>query len=390
MLIGTARAQSGYPKPVKLIFREPSYTPRSSDNQVRLLHDGSVALPAMLEAIRAARHEVLIDMYWFSSDRTGMSFAEALMERARAGVCVRVIYDSVGSIGASTAMFSDMRKAGCDVYEWNPIAPWRARFSFARLNRRDHRKLVVVDGEVAITGGINLGNEWAPKHAGGAGFRDDSIEVRGTAAWDLRALFYRTFPKPPLEIPRPPSGSGTCEVVVLSNDLFAERRHIHSSYVGAISMAARDIIISNSYFIPSGRVRRALIKAVRRGVRVRVMVPRDSDVKMAQYASRALYERLLAAGVQIYEWRGGVLHSKVAVVDDNWCTVGSFNFDALSVQNNLELNVAMLDHQVTRDLRRKLEEDLTGADLVDLGRFRERGAMQRAIERFFYFFRWLL
>lgn len=375
---------------MKLIFREPSFTPRSADNQVRLLHDGSVALPEMLAAIRSARHEVLLDMYWFGSDRTGLSFAEALMERARAGVCVRVIYDSVGSIGASTSMFTEMSKAGCEIYEYNPIAPWRARFSFARLNRRDHRKLLVVDGQLAITGGINLGDEWAPKEQGGGGFRDDSIEVRGTAAWDLRLLFYRTFPKPAIDVPRPPMFEGRCEVVVLSNDLFAERRHIHSSYVGAISMAAHDIIISNSYFIPSGRVRRALIKAVRRGVRVRVMVPRNSDVIMAQYASRALYERLLAAGVQIHEWRGGVLHSKVAVVDDNWCTVGSFNFDALSVQNNLELNVAILDRQVTADLRRKLEEDLSTAVKVDLARFRKRGFVQRLIERFFYFFRWLL
>lgn len=357
---------------------------------MRWLHDGSVALPAMLDAIRSARHEVLLEMYWFGSDRTGRAFADALIERARAGVTVRVIYDAVGSIDASDSMFDEMREAGCDVFEFNPIAPWRARFSFARINRRDHRKLVVIDGALAITGGINLGDEWAPKHEGGGGFRDDAVEIRGAAAAQLRSVFYRTFRVPKAPIPEPEPVAETCEVVVLASDVFLQRHEIYNGYLRAIRRSVRDVLITNSYFIPSGRVRRALIRAVQRGVRVRVLVPRENDVKVAQYASRACYEPLLAAGVEIFEWGGGILHGKTAAIDDDWCTVGSFNFDALSLHNNLELNVAILSPEVTANLRHKVEQDLLHAERVDLASFRQRGWITRLLERFFHSFRWLL
>jgi cardiolipin synthase len=344
----------------------------------------------MLAAIRSAKYEVLLEMYWFGSDRTGREFADTLMERARAGVCVRVIYDAVGSIEADRDMFEQMRGAGCEVHEFNPIAPWRARFSFGRINQRNHRKLLVVDGRLAITGGFNLGDPWAPKSQGGGGFRDDGIELFGEAAQELRALFYRTFPARPSAFPIPPVNDGDTEVTVLASDLHAERRGIYDGYINAIARASRRIIITNSYFIPSGRVRRALSRAVTRGVRVQVLVPRDTDVKVAQLASRHLYERLLLSGVEVHEWRGGVLHSKTAVIDDFWCTVGSFNFDARSLRNNLELNVAIESAGVTVALRERVELDLADSVAIDLNKWRTRSFFTRAIERFFYAFRWLL
>ncbi|CAG0953124.1 partial putative cardiolipin synthase YwiE, partial [Anaerolineae bacterium] len=136
-------------------------------NVVTLLHDGAACFPAMLEAIAAAREEVLFEMYWFGSDRTGRRFADALMERARAGVDVRVIYDAVGSLEAEDALFDAMRAAGCQVHEYNPIAPWRQRFDLGLVNNRDHRKIIVVDRKVAFTGGLNVGDPWAPEDEGG-------------------------------------------------------------------------------------------------------------------------------------------------------------------------------------------------------------------------------
>jgi cardiolipin synthase len=347
----------------------------------------------MLEAIRGARQEVLLEMYWFGSDRTGLEFADALMERARAGVCVRVIYDAVGSIEADRGMFEQMREAGCEVCEFNPIAPWRARFRLTGINRRDHRKLLVVDGRLAITGGFNLGDPWAPKELGGGGFRDDGIEVRGPAALELRALFYRTFPALPIPLSVPMLEvleEGDTQVTVLASELHAERRGIYDGYINAIARATRDIIITNSYFIPSGRVRKALARAVARGVRVRVLVPRDSDVKVAQLASRHLYERLLLSGVEVYEWRGGILHSKTAVIDDSWCTVGSFNFDARSIHKNLELNVAIESPEVAIALRKRVEEDLADSIAIELTKWRKRSWLAKMLERFFYALRWLL
>jgi cardiolipin synthase len=364
--------------------------PRFTHNRVRLLHDGAQAFPAMLDAIAKAKREILLEMYWFGSDITGRRFAEALIEKARAGVCVRVTYDAVGSIDASTVVFDMMREAGIEVHEFNPIAPWRVRFSFARINQRDHRKLLVVDAVVGITGGLNLGDPWAPREEGGLGFRDDAIEVVGSAAQELRALFYRTFPKPPRVVFPPEPLDGETAVSVLANDHWEERRGIYDGYLNAIARASREIIITNSYFIPALRVRRALARAVSRGVRVRVLVPRDSDVRLTQLASRHLYERLLADGIEIYEWRGGILHSKTALVDDSWCTVGSFNFDARSIHNNLELNIAVRDRAVNQALRTRVEIDLKDAICVELATFKKRGALTKMLERFVYAFRWLL
>jgi cardiolipin synthase len=365
-------------------------TARFTRNRVRLLHNGDEYFPAMLEAIRGAEREILLEMYWFGSDRTGRRFAEALCERAKAGVCVRVTYDAVGSIEASTSMFDEMLRAGVEVHEFNPIAPWRVRFSFGRINQRDHRKLLVVDARIGIAGGLNLGDPWAPKHEGGDGFRDDAIEVVGSAAQELRALFYRTFPKRPSVVFPPEALDGETAVSVLANDHWEERRDIYDGYLNAIARATREIIITNSYFIPAARVRRALARAVQRGVRVRVLVPRDSDVRLTQLASRHLYERLLEDGIEIYEWRGGILHSKTALVDDSWCTVGSFNFDARSIHNNLELNIAVRDPVVNRALRTRVELDLKDAIRVDLNSFRRRGLLTRTLESFVYLFRWLL
>jgi cardiolipin synthase len=363
---------------------------RSTVNAVRLLHDGIDAIPAMLEAIAAAEHEILLEMYWFGSDRTGRRFADALMARAKAGVCVRIIYDAVGSIETDLRMFDTLRSAGASVYEYNPVAPWRARFRLRAINRRDHRKLLVCDGLVAYTGGLNLGDPWAPKSEGGLGYRDDVVEVRGEGALELRTLFYRTFPELPRAMPMPSPPASRTEVTVLASDLWAERRGIYDGYLNAIARASREVVIANSYFIPKRRVLRALARAVSRGVRVRVLVPRATDVRMARLASQHLYERLLRDGVEIYEWLGGVLHSKSAVVDDEWCTIGSFNFDARSIHNNLELNVAVRSRNVARALRERLDQDFAEAERVTLEDVQRRGVFERLLQYFFYALRWLL
>ena len=344
----------------------------------------------MYDAIVAARYEVLLEMYWFGSDRTGRRFADALMQKAREGLAVRVIYDAVGSIESDEAMFREMVQAGVEVHEYNPIAPWRERFRFSRIGRRDHRKLLILDGLRAFTGGFNLADQWAPLEEGGGGFHDDGVEIVGPAVRELRWLFHRTFPKPPIMLPVLPEEAGDCPVKVLAPELGQRRRDIYDSYVNAFARATSDITITNSYFIPPGRVRRALARATARGVIVRVIVPRLSDVKIVQLASRALYEHLLSQNIQIFEWDGGVLHAKTAAVDDHWCTVGTFNFDALSIHQNLEVNVAMESPEVTRMLRERITRDLATSVPVDLAVFRKRSWFTKLVERVCFAFRFLL
>ena len=209
-------------------------------NRVTLLHDGVQCYPAMLEAIAAAEREVLLEMYWFGSDRTGWRFAEALMEKARAGIPVDVIYDAVGSIEADGALFDALRDAGCRVLEYNPIAPWRQRFRLGVVNNRNHRKMLIVDRKIGFTGGVNIGDPWAPEEEGGEGWRDDMIRIEGPAVEFMRRIFLHgwksTVGGTPPRASEPPAeeledGEADARVRVLANHYFGERRAIRRAHV---------------------------------------------------------------------------------------------------------------------------------------------------------------
>ena len=370
-----------------------------SGNRVTLLHDGEQAFPAMLEAIAEAKREILLEMYWFASDEVGRQFADALTAKAETGVTVRVIYDAVGSIQSDGRMFSRLRDAGCEVEQYNPIAPWRARFRIGVVNNRDHRKLLIVDRQVGFTGGVNLGNEWAPKGAGGAGWRDDTIRIEGPAVEQMCDIFdygWRRIVEPPsADRPRlrPPvdTGDGTgSRVRVLANHYFRERRAIRQAYLRRIESAQRSVCITNSYFVPDGQIRRVLGRAVARGAEVRVIVPGKSDVVAVRHAGRKLYGRLLAAGIQLYEWQGSILHSKTAVIDGRWCTVGTYNLDARSLRFNLEVVAAVEDAAVAGAMEDRFNEDLEHTKLVSYEEWRRRQLHVRMLDDFFYRFHRLL
>ena len=370
-----------------------------SGNRVALLHDGEQAFPAMLEAIAEAKREILLEMYWFASDEVGRQFADALTAKAETGVTVRVIYDAVGSIQSDGRMFSRLRDAGCEVEQYNPIAPWRARFRVGVVNNRDHRKLLIVDRHLGFTGGVNLGNEWAPESAGGAGWRDDTIRIEGPAVEQMCDIFdygWRRIVEPPsADRPRlrPPvdTGDGTgSRVRVLANHYFRERRAIRQAYLRRIESAQRSVCITNSYFVPDGQIRRVLGRAVARGAEVRVIVPGKSDVFAVPHAARKLYGRLLEAGIQLYEWQGSILHSKTAVIDGRWCTVGTYNLDARSLRFNLEVVAAVEDAAVAGAMEDRFNEDLEHAKLVSYEEWRRRPLHVRMLDDFFYRFHRLL
>jgi cardiolipin synthase len=340
----------------------------------------------MYQAICAAAHEILLEMYWFGSDKTGRRFAEALQERARAGVRVCVIYDAVGSWESDSAQFTRMREAGCDVHVYNPARRWLFRLPAG--NRRDHRKLLVVDGGIGFTGGVNLADPWAPIAEGGGGFRDNLIRIEGPAVADLRGIFATVWPHPLPSAPTPPP-VGDVTVRVLANDRFKQRRRIERAYLRAIRAARKRVLIENSYFVPSWFVRVALRRAARRGVDVNVVVPSVSDVPLVQFASQRSYDKLLQAGVKLYEWEQSVLHSKIAVIDD-WCTVGTHNLDYRSWLYNLEINVSMVDAAVARELGERIEQAIAVSKRVDPKKWALRPLLQRWLERLLYRFRRLL
>lgn len=365
-------------------------------NRVSLLHDGEQCFPAMLEAIEGAGHEILLEMYWFGSDRTGWRFADALIRKARDGVNVRVIYDAVGSWESSEDLFDALRAAGCQVHEFHPIAPWRQRFNLGVVNHRDHRKMLVVDGRIGFTGGVNIGDPWAPPADGGQGWRDDMIRVEGPAVEPMRELFRQTWAvlESPASLPQEPppriEGPGETPVRVLANHYLGERRAIREVYLERIERARERIFLTNSYFVPDRAVRRALGRAAERGVDVCVLLPGESDLPMVQLASRYAYGGLLRRGVALHEWQGAVLHAKSAVIDGRWCAVGSYNLDWRSWRFNLELIVTVEDARLGRAMEARFRRDLDNAWPVNPSDWRYRPLSQRMGEWFFYLFRKLL
>lgn len=376
-------------------------------NLVTLLADGEQAFPSMLAAIATARTEILLEMYWMQSDAVGRRFAKLLTERAHAGVRVCIIYDAIGSLGVDEAMFDELRAAGAEVFDYNPVAPWRNRWRIGTLNNRDHRKILVTDGAVGFTGGINLGLPWAPESEGGGGWRDDAVRIEGPAAAQLRVVFLQTWerlggtacpPLPPVPSVAPSAPTDALQpgterapsrqaVRALPSGHRRARALIRSAYLHHIRRAQRYVYIANSYFIPDREVRAALGAAAARGVDVRVLVAGQSDVRAVYFASRFLYARLLHSGVALYEWTKTVFHGKTAVIDGTWSTIGSYNIDHRSWRLNLEINVAIDGGEVGEAMRGRFLADIAQSTKVELSQFRFRAVHERVLEWFYYLFR---
>jgi cardiolipin synthase len=352
-------------------------------NEVRFLRDGVEAFPAMLGAIAAAEREVLVEFYWIAPDSVGMLFRDALVERAEAGVTVRVIYDALGSAALSPAWWRPLIEAGGSVWEYHPLLALAQPFRLGNLTQRDHRKLLVVDGIIGFTGGINLGLPWQATDHGGGGWRDNAIGARGAVAEEMRALFYRTWRR----VTREPDPADVKRVAHRREDTVyvlasqrRRRRNIHREYLIRIAGARRSIDIANAYFLPDLRLRRALYRAVARGVRVRVLLPAVSDVPGIQLAIEALWGRMLRKGVEIYALPPPMLHAKTAIIDERFVTVGSYNLDERSFRKNLEANLAVVDEAFAVYVSESFEHDFARAARVDVDAWEKRSLAQRGAE----------
>jgi cardiolipin synthase len=383
-------------------------------NRLTLLRRGAEAYPAMLEAISGARRYVHLETYILRSDRTGERFKEVLIERARSGVKVRLLFDAVGSFNlVSDGFLAVLANAGVEIVEYRPITPWRrkllARLRKLRastglqryapprshplrepghwgLNRRDHQKIIVVDDRVAFTGGINIGDEYATG-ADGGNWHDLHAKIEGPGALGLAAAFHRAWidagGEPYAPPPRPaereraltPALAHTCDNFGLRN-----RSRMHGAYRHAIRRARASISIFNAYFIPDQLLRWTLADAVRRGVSVRVIVPARPDVRLVGLASRYLYARLLRAGVRIFEYPERMMHAKAGVIDGVWATIGSFNLDRRSMLHNLEAGLVILDPDFARTLEAQFEHDLASCREVTLDAWRRRPWSERVLE----------
>ena len=361
---------------------------------VRLLRNGAQAFPVWLAAIEAARERVSLEMYIFSDDHIGRRFAEALVRAAQRGVDVRLLYDYVGCRETPASFFQRMRSRGIHVVAYHRYRFWRPRLW--TLFRRNHRKTLVCDGEIAFTGGLNISDEWAPTSEGGDDWHDAAIEIRGPAVAVLESGFLKLWnrrarKRARLDVARvvPPPPAGDVRLAVIGNDERRERFAIRRAGLHAVRESRRRVHLANPYFIPDGGVLRGLMQAVARGVAVSVLVPLQSDSRILDLAARAVFGRLLAAGVRI--WRShNVVHTKALVVDDVFVSIGSYNLDHRSLAYNLEVVVNVLDARHAADALAMLEADIAGAEELTRERFAQRSMFARLLERLVYSFRkWL-
>lgn len=364
-------------------------------HRLRILKDGAQAFPAMVDAIKHAKSTICLETYILEDDRIGQMFADALIERARAGVEVNLLFDTWGS-SVSDGFVDRMREGGVRVLPFRPILAALQEVKLIRqVSRRNHRKALIVDSQLAFTGGINLSNDYAPQEDGGAGFRDTHLEFEGPAALELQYFFLQTWKKakgPPMDESRYAHEGRRPDphVHVVTNDMHKGRVSIRLAYRKAIQEAKQRIYISNAYFLPTIGVLLGLCKAAKRGVDVRVMVAGTTDVTAVKLATRTMYGRLLRQGIRLYEWHGRVLHAKTAVVDGHWSTIGSSNLDQQSLRLNMEANAIIEDPRFASAMEKMFLEDLEHCEEITLASWQQRPWWERVISWIAYLFRdWL-
>jgi cardiolipin synthase len=296
-----------------------------------------------------------------------------------------------------------LRHAGVEVLEYHPILPWKERFV---LSRRDHRKILVVDEQIAFTGGINLSRHYVPESQGGAGWHDVHCRIRGPAVLDLAQLFRRVWVREggtPYPSPRRPAtdrnrsestaaaaARGRSLARVLANGKYRKRWAIRRAYLHAINRAERTISLMNAYFLPDRGICWALRRAVARGVRTRVIVPEVSDVPAVAYAAQHLYGGLLRDGIEILCWPDRMMHAKIAVIDGVWTSIGSYNLDNVSLLYNLEVALEVLDAELGGAMDRQFESDAARCRPLSVDSWEKRSRTEKAISWLFYNLRrWL-
>ncbi|MCK5688538.1 cardiolipin synthase B, partial [Myxococcota bacterium] len=348
------------------------------------------AFPEMPRAIANAKSTIIMESYIFAQDNTGSRFLGALRDAAKRGVDVRLIVDGVGSYTTDPRFFSSLRDAGGEAHFFRPL---RSFFRFQNLWKRDHRKLLVVDEHIAFTGGLNVADVWAPIEWDGDCWHDTHVEVRGPAARDLTKIFNRTWYK--ITGIRAALSTALSEeagdigVQVLESRL-TRRYSIRRAYLKAIRRSRKVVCITNAYAIPDMDIRRAIRNACKRGVKVQLLLAGPTDLKSVQYASRALYSMMMRWGVEIYEWNDRVLHAKTAVIDGEWCSIGSYNMDRRSFVNNLEANIFIVDPALGAALDNNFQKDISQSKRVDAALWHRRSALQKILEQVFLRLRYFL
>lgn len=368
-------------------------------HELTLYEESGPLISAMVEDIHSANARAWLESYIFADDDAGRAVADALIDRARAGLDVRLMYDAVGSLSTPNSLFTEMQEAGVQVHAYHTVREAvRRRALFRIFNRRNHRKLLILDDRIGYFGGMNIVDQSglktvddAKRHhlPASAGWRDVHVRMVGPQQAELAEAFdrlwQRSLHRKPNSWPAWPIRKmlQTREESLWFFDCRPTLRYhqAHRMLVPLIHGAKRSITISMAYFIPVGRVLRALLKARRRGVEIRVIVPGKSDVRAVQWASRHFYSYLLRRGIQIYERKDLMLHSKAMVIDAEWSVIGSCNLDPRSLRLNLEFMGVVRSRGAAAAVQRICDYEVENSDCVTLDHCNNRTWLQRAGDR---------
>lgn len=352
-------------------------------NQVRNLENGDEIFPSMLEAIQGARYSINFETYIYWTGEIGQRFAKALEERARAGVRVHVLIDWAGSQRIEDSLLDELREAGVEVELYHPLR-W---YNLNRINKRTHRKLLVVDGRIGFTGGVGIADQWLGNATHPESWRDSHYRVEGPVVAQMQAAFLDNWIKttgrvlqgeeyfPPLS----PAGDAVAQTFTSSPSGGGDSMQL--MYLLSIAAAESTIDLSAAYFVPDPLTRKVMIDALRRGVRIRIIVPGEHmDVELVRKASRAGWGELLEAGARIHEFQPTMFHTKMLVVDRHLVSVGSTNFDNRSFRLNDEANLNVYDRDFAERVTRVFEADLAQAREVSLQEWQQRPWRERLLE----------
>jgi cardiolipin synthase len=384
------------------VLESVTESPLTKGNKVTLLADGQATYAAMFKAIQDARDHINLETFIIEDDEVGRRFTDLLLQKQAEGVQVNLIFDSVGSFSTPTAFFQRVRDGGIQVVEFNPVSPFKAHGHWL-LAHPDHRKILVIDGRVAITGGINISSVYSSSLSGkrkveGAPppWRDTDVQIEGPAVAEFQKLFFETWQKqqgPELSGKRyfpDLKEVGNALVRVVGSTPGQDNRITFIVYVSAITFAEHSVHLTNAYFIPDDQMLDAFTDAARRGVDVKIILPSTSDSSLALHAAHYNYSELLKSGVKIYERRNALLHAKTAVIDGVWSTVGSTNIDFWSLLSDNEVNAVILSREFAIEMEKMFARDLAESDQIQWEEWKKRPLFPRIREWFAHLFsHWL-
>jgi cardiolipin synthase len=357
------------------------HTPIIADNQTHVLRDGYQSFPAIFELIRNAKHHINMEYYIFEDIQSGgMQLSDLLVEKKRQGVAVNIIYDSYGSDDTPDALFDKLRQAGINLIAYNPLNPFATLVGY-NPDSRDHRKILIVDGATAVTGGVNLsttylsgpGKSQAPNDSELPSYwRDTDVEIKGPAVAELQKLFmahWQAQEGPALaDADYFPviQAQGPAILHIMGSTPDEVKPAYYATLVSAMRTATTRIWLHTAYFVPTAQEKQELINAAQRGVDVRLILPEKSDSSLALAFQHSVYGDLIAAGVKIYEIHNVVLHSKTITIDGVWSVLGSSNFDHRSVILNDEVDTVVIGREFAEEMEQLFQDDVKKSRLITI------------------------